>query len=542
MTTCAEIMAQTLFDLGVHRMFGLPGGEILDFVAACRATGIDFVLTRDEATAAFMADATGQLQRRPSVCVSTLGPGALNLALGVANSYLDRSPVIAITAATAAASQPYATHQNLDLNAVYRPFTKRSITLDGENTAAVVRDAYGLAGKLRMGPVHIALPSDVARSQDRVTDEARVGGRDEAVSPAPDNSIQQVADAIRAARRPVVILGFDLDPNEDRSSVQHFVTKLGVPVFTTPKAKGMLSEDHPLCYGVCAGVAADNLVVDFFAGADLLVGVGFDPVESNKMWHHTMKVVSISPASIAVDDYEPMHESVADVNQTLCTLCELDLGTCDWSEGELSGFRSRFDRALRPSRDPEEGLSPYEVTQRLRQLLPRDTIHVTDVGSVKFVTTQVWQTYEPQTFLLSNGLSSMSYALPGAMAAKLLNPDRVVLSTIGDGGLAMTLGELETCVRRGLNFITVVYNDSSLSLIRIAQEYRGHVNCGVDFGPVDFAAAAEACGAWGARVESMNDLDKAVTEALRLDRPAVLDVVMDPAEYRVHAAPDLPHH
>jgi acetolactate synthase-1/2/3 large subunit len=534
-------MARTLFDLGVRRLFGFPGGEILDVVAACRTTGIDFVLTRDEATAAFMADAAGQLQRAPGVCVATLGPGALNLALGVANAYLDRSPVIAITAAIAAASQPYATHQNVDLNAVYRPFTKRSITLDGNNTASVVRGAYGLASRMRMGPVHLALPSDVARSHDRVGDEMPASfPNGESNAAASADSIQRIASVIRAASRPVVILGFDLDPIADRPSVQRFVEQLGAPVFTTPKAKGMLSEDHPLYYGVCAGVAADNLVVDFFASSDLLVGIGFDPVESNKLWHHTMKLVSVSPASIAVDAYEPLFECVGDVNTTLRALVEQELGRCDWSEGELAGFRSRFDRALRPSHEPQGGLSPYEVTQRLRQLLPRDAIHVTDVGSVKFVTTQVWQTYEPQTFLLSNGLSSMSYALPGGMAAKLLYPDRVVLSTIGDGGLAMTLGEIETCVRRGINLLTVVYNDSSLSLIRIAQEYRGHDNCGVDFGAVDFAAAARACGAWGVRIETMAELDRAVVEALRLDRPAVLDVVLDPGEYRVHAAPDFP--
>ncbi|KPK78520.1 MAG: hypothetical protein AMS25_14970 [Gemmatimonas sp. SM23_52] len=538
MPTCAQDIAQTLSELGVDRVFGLPGGEILDLVDACRAVGIEFVLTRDEATAAFMADVTGQIQRRPSVCMSTLGPGALNMALGVANAYLDRSPVIAITASLAESARPYATHQNLDLNAVYRPFTKLSVTLDGENTAARVRHAHSLAAQPRMGPVHIALPSDVARSPERGI-EGGSGVRLEPQSSASpsDEDVKRIAAAIRNARRPVVILGLDLDPHEDRGSVQRFVTKLGAPVFVTPKAKGILPEDHALFAGVCAGVAADKVIVEFLGRADLLVGLGFDPVESDKLWHRTMKLISISPVSIAAGAYSPTDECVSDLGELLPALCEMDLGSCEWLEVELNRFREQLDEALRPSQRLRSGLSPYEVTQRLRELLPREAIHVTDVGSVKFVTSQVWRTYEPLTFFVSNGLSSMSYGLPGAMAAKLLFPDRVVLCTIGDGGFGMTLAELETCVRHGIHFITAVYNDSGLSLIRVVQEYKGYPDYGVDFGAVDFAAVAEAFGAWSARVDSMDDLDRAVREGLRIRCPVVLDIVIDPTEYRTHAAP-----
>ncbi|UCC82835.1 MAG: thiamine pyrophosphate-binding protein [Gemmatimonadota bacterium] len=538
MPTCAEVTAQTLSELGVKRMFGLPGGEILDLVEACRALGIEFVLTRDEGNAAFMADVTGQIQRRPGVCVSTLGPGALNMALGVANAYLDRSPVIAVSASIAESARPYATHQNLDLNDIYRPFTKLSVTLDGEDTAGEVRHAYDLAVQPRMGPVHIALPSDVGRSPDRPA-EGGVGARTRAQPSAPpsDEDLQRIAAVIREARRPVVILGLDLDPYEDCGSVKRFVEELGAPVFVTPKAKGILPEDHRLFAGVCAGVAADKVIVELFGRADLLIGVGFDPVESDKIWHQTMKLISIGPVSIAAGAYSPADEAVGDLDEIIRALGEMGLGSCEWSEEELREYREALGQALRPAHGLRSGLSPYEVTQRLRELVPRDTIHVTDVGSVKFVTSQVWRTYEPLTFFTSNGLSSMSYGLPGAMAAKLLFPDRTVLCTTGDGGFGMTLSELETCARHGIHVITVVYNDSGLSLIRAVQEYKGHPKYGVDFGAVDFAAVTEAFGAWSARVESMADLDGAVEEGLRIGRPVVLDVVIDPTEYVGHAAP-----
>src|SRR5712692_7442904 len=185
MPTCAEVLAATLRDAGVVRMFGLPGGEMLDFLEAARRAGIEFILTRHEAVAALMADATGQIARQPGVCVSTLGPGAVNLTLGVANAFLDRSPLIAITATHATTARPYATHQWLDLNAVYRPFTKQTVTLDGVNTAATVRRAWQTAVTPRFGPVHLALPSDVARQPDRQAGDASMVSLSPDPPPAP---------------------------------------------------------------------------------------------------------------------------------------------------------------------------------------------------------------------------------------------------------------------------------------------------------------------------------------------------------------------
>jgi acetolactate synthase-1/2/3 large subunit len=540
MPTCAEVFARTLADLGIRRMFGLPGGEILDFLDAARLAGIDFVLTHDEGAASFMADATGQMERLPGVCVSTLGPGAVNMMLGVANAFLDRSPVLAVTADLPSSVAPYATHQNIDLNRLYAPITKATIRLDGENTAAKVREACRVALEPRMGPVHIALPSDVARLSDRQSiDPATIDVMPPRPCPPKAADLGRFASALRDARRPVVILGLDLAPYAETALVRRFVERMGVPTFVAPKAKGALAEDHPLFFGVCAGVAADHVVLELFEKADLLVGVGYDPIESNRLWHQTMRLANLGPLSIACDRFAPAVEVVGDVGQSLAALIGMDFGPFEWPGDDLAAYHSAFDAALHrdePNR-PDARLSPYALTRRLRELLPRDTIATTDVGAVKFIVSQAWTTFEGGALLQSNGLSSMSFGLPAAMAARLRYPDRPVLCTVGDGGLGMSLMEIETCVRRRLNFLTVVYNDSQLSLIDVIQANKGLPNHAVQYGRIDFAAAARALGAVGRQVGSLEELDEAVREGLRVDRPVVIDVPVDASEYRLQTKP-----
>jgi acetolactate synthase-1/2/3 large subunit len=532
--TCADVLAQTLRDAGVTRIFGLPGGEMLDFLEAARRVGIRFILTRHEATAAFMADVTGQIRRQPGVCISTLGPGAINMTLGVANAYLDRSPVLAITASLARAAEPYATHQQLDLSAVYRPFTKLTVILDGEDTAAAVCNAIRVSRSLRMGPVHLALPSDVARAGDASGSATRWAAEEpDSVPPASAATIDAIGRTISESRRPIVILGLDLNPYTDAGAVREFVERLGAPTLVTPKAKGMLAETHPLFCGVCGGVAGDAVITNFLGRGDLLIGVGFEPVESDKLWHHTMPLVAIGPVSIAAGAFRPALEAVGDVRFTLATLGRRSWRPLEWEPDAPARLRDELTRVLRPVSRPR-GLSPYELTRALRALLPRETIIATDVGSIKSVTTQAWTTFEPLTFFESNGLSAMGYSFPAAMAARLEYPERPVLCTIGDGGFGMAHAEIETCVRERLHFLTVVFNDSALSLIDVAQQNRGYPTHGVKYGSVNFAAVAAGLGAWAARVETTEALQAAVQEGLHANRPAVIDALVDPAEYAAH--------
>ena len=536
MPTVAELMAATLAEAGVERMYGLPGGEILDFIDAARRAGIAFVLTRDETTAAFMADAEGFLAGRPAVCVSTLGPGAINMTLGVANAWLDRAPVIAVTASMAAANARYATHQQIDLNAVYRPFTKAALTLDGQRTAETMREACRLAVASRPGPIHIALPSDVARLEDQPPESRRWSLAPPPPGPPDPRALGKAVAAIRAARRPVLLLGLDLNPRTHRSAVRRLVDRMGVPVFVTPKVKGLLPEDHPQFLGVCGGVAGDGAILDFFDRADILVGVGYDPVESDKLWHRTHPIVSLGPVSIAAGDYKPAVDLTGDLSMTIDAVIAAEPGPFDWMDTDLASFRREMEGRLRPAVPAAHRLSPCEVTRCLREACPRETIATTDVGSVKFIVSQAWRCDEPHTFLESNGLSSMGYGLPAAMAAKLQFPGRPVICTVGDGGLGMRMADIETCVRLRLPIAIVVFNDDGLSLIRVVQQMKGYGDYGVRYGHVDFAAAAVALGARGCTVCTLDALAAAVSEALTSDGPTVIDVPIDPTEYSAQTA------
>jgi acetolactate synthase-1/2/3 large subunit len=246
-----------------------------------------------------------------------------------------------------------------------------------------------------------------------------------------------------------------------------------------------------------------------------------------------MTLAAAGPVSVAANDFTPHVEVVGDVPRLLAALLEFPVGPFDWPADTLVTYRRTLEAALRGPERP--GLSPLTLTRALRRLMPSDTIATTDVGAVKFIVSQAWTTAEGGTLLQSNGLSSMGFALPAAMAARLVFPDRPVLCTVGDGGFAMSLAEIETCVRRRLHFLTVVYNDRRLSLIDVIQANKGLPHHGVEFGWIDFARAAESFGAWGRRVESLDDLAGAVAEAARqADRPAVIDARVEPAEYAAH--------
>jgi acetolactate synthase-1/2/3 large subunit len=524
--TNAEAIAATLADAGIQSAFGLPGGEITVLLDACRKHGIRFYLTGHEASAAFMADVTGQITGRPGVCLSTLGPGAVNLSLGVANAFLDRSPVLAITAQLSTALEDHFPHQRLPLDRLFGTITKGSILLDGRGTEAAVRRAIALATGEPHGPVHLGLPSNLAGAAAQSGGESEV--REQARGSGRGATLGEVGAAVSAAKRPLLLLGLGARPH-DAPAVRAFVDRTHLPFIVTPKAKGILPEDAPGFLGVASGMAMDNAVLETLEEADLLLGVGFDPVECDKDWYATRRIAGLSRASTAEGSYRPL-EAIGDIAEMLTALAT-EVRTSPWPADLVAARRAR----VRPEPAPaESGLSPIACVRAMRTVAPRSAVLTCDVGSHKYFAGQFWESYEPHTFFMSNGLSAMGYGVPAAIAAKLQFPHRPVIALVGDGGFLMMLHNLTFLTEHRVPIAIVCFVDDSLSLIRVGQKRRRLPPYGVDFRAPDFAAIAEGFGVSGRRVTSVDQLAEALGAAIRGDRPTVLAVPIDAREYDLY--------
>lgn len=538
MPTTAEVIADTLKRNGITRVFGLPGGEIAEIMGACRRAGLAFLLARHENTACLMAGVMGELSRRPGVALATVGPGATNLVNGVANAFLERAPLLVISAQLPTELSPILPHQRVDLEDLFRPITKWSHTLTGVNTAAIVQRALDLTTEGRPGPVYLSLPSDVARQEERSATLPPGQIATQAPLPlagrkAPPADLARAAQMISQAKRPLAMVGIGLDPMQVQPALLRWLEATGIPVAVTPKAKGLVPEDHPLFVATSTGMAGDTLFVEFLRETDLMIGIGFDPVEAIRTFYTERPFLSIAQYSLADRQFAPALELVGDVGATLQAILPEVRIQHTWRREDLAAFRRRLLSFLTPSVDRSDlGLSPARVFGRLRTLAPRDTILSVDTGAHKLLLGQIWPSYHPRTYLVSHGLSTMGYALPAAMAAKLEYPGRPAVAVMGDGGLAMVLADLETATRLRLPVVVVVLSDRSLYLIRMHQERKGFPADGVDFGPIDFAGIASGFGARGIRAATWAEFDDAVTAGLGEDRPTVIDVPIDPTDYR----------
>jgi acetolactate synthase-1/2/3 large subunit len=531
MPTTAEILATTLAANGIRRCFGLPGGEIAEVVAACRSLGIEFVLTRHENTACLMAGVTGEITRRPSVALATVGPGATNLVNGVATALLERAALLVISAQAPTSVMPVLPHQRVNLEELFRPITKWSATLTGSDTARTVQRALDLTIEGRPGPVYLALPSDVARTEEPALQPTAPPVHSSQPVAAPE-AVQTAARLIAEARRPLAVVGIGLHPVEMQPSLLRWLSATQIPVAVSPKAKGLVPDDHPLFVATCGGMAGDRLFADLVQQADLLIGIGFDPTEAIRPFYLDRPFISVAEYSVAEPKFAPMLEVIGNVAGALDTLTRETQNRHAWTPDELIRFRERLAaRLTSSSHQSPRGLSPARLFHRLRELAPRDAIVTVDTGAHKLLVAQVWRAYEPQTFLVSHGLSTMGFALPAALAAKLAHPQRAVIAVTGDGGMAMVLSELETAARLRLSVVIVVLSDRSLHLIRLQQERKGFQPSGVDFEPIAFADIAPGFGCSGIRAATWSELDAAVTNALAADRPTVIEVPVDPADY-----------
>ncbi len=523
----AELFVRSLESEGVRYIFGLPGEENLEFLNVLSSSGdIEFILTRDERGAAFMANVWGRLTGRPGVCLSTLGPGATNLITGVADASLDFAPLVAITAQTPLSRIHKEAHQNIDVLSIFRPVTKWNarVTLP-ETLPELVRKAFRLAVVEKKGPTHIELPEDVASLKI----EAEPLPAEEIVYPSPSAAVlREAARLIDEARLPIIIAGNGVIRSGAADSLRRFVGKTLIGVTTTFMGMGVIpSEDE--CFISTVGLQSRDYISCGFEAADLIITVGYDPVEfSPEYWNPdgSKPVIHIDTTPAEVDTHYRGLEVVGDINTTLDYLTE------NAGRKDPSYYRKLRNLVIEGEGFPEEGypLKPIRIIKALRELLGEEDIIVSDVGAHKIWLARFIRPSRQNTVIISNGLSSMGISLPGAIAAKLLHPERKVIAVTGDGGLMMSIGELETARRLGTEIVVVLFNDSGFGLIQWKEMINYRREFYTRFGNPDFVRLAESFGFRGLRVESEGGLEGALKEALRCKGPALVDCPVDYAE------------
>jgi acetolactate synthase I/II/III large subunit len=525
----AQLLVACLENEGVEYVFGLPGEENLHVIDALVDSSIRFVTTRDERGAAFMADTYGALTGKAGVCLATLGPGAINLLLGVANAQLDSHPLVAITAQAGLDRLYKESHQVVDLVSLYRPVTKWGdmVTL---RTAApeMVRKAFKQAQTERPGATFIILPEDVA---ERETDAQPLPvnvPRD----PSPsEDQVHRAAQVLSAAHHPVVLAGAGVARDGARDELIRFSERLNLPVATTFLGKGVFPDDHPNALGTIGFMVKDYANFGFDR-ADVVVAVGYDLVEyAPSRWnpHRDKRIVHV-------------HRTVAEVdaNYALAVGLQSSIGEALAAIGDASEMHP--DRGEPPARglvgeELERGatddafpLAPARIVHDVREVLERSDIVLCDTGAAKMWMARLYPTYEPNTCLISNGLATMAFSIPGAIAAKLVHPDRSVMAVMGDGAFLMSVGELETAVREGLSIVVLVWVDGGYGLIGWKQDIHFGRRAAVSFGNPDFVQLAESFGATGYRIGAAHELLPTLRKALDDGGVSVIACPVDYAE------------
>lgn len=526
--TTAQALARALSEAGVKRIFGLPGGgSSLDVIEAAAQLGIDFVLTKSENSAVMMAGAMAETTGIPGVAIMTKGPGVANAANGVAYASLDRAPVIVITDGFTPKQLSYITHQVFDQKDMLSPVVKGFSRLEGVDPVAEINAMLALATSAPFGPVHIELTGETAKRLVPVSAIAPTPTDGLAFSPQDLSAVQEL---MGRAKRPVLIVG--LEARQFARKVRQLAQLLGCPVLPTYKAKGVVSDEDPQVVGVFTGGLQE---ADCIAQSDLMVLVGLDPVEMIlQPWRYGKAVCEIASVEHLVHYVQPDAKVTGSLDAILgqlnATLVDYRSG---WQPSQWLNIRTQVQEKL--AYPPVQyGVAPDRVVQLAAQacadkkILPRMSV---DAGAHMFSATAFFPSTRPGDVLISNGLASMAFALPAAIAGALDDPTQAVMCFTGDGGLMMCMGELCTAVETQAKIVVVVFNDSALSLIDIKQQSRKLPTRGVRWRRHDFASAMQALGGLGFLVHNEAEYTQALQTALDANGPCLIDVQIDASGY-----------
>jgi len=526
----AQLLVSCLESEGVRFAFGIPGEENLELMDALRGSSVRFVLTRHEGAAAFMADVYGRLSGRAGVCLATLGPGATNLVTGVADAFLDRAPLVAITAQANLSKIHRESHQYVDILQLFGPITKWNARVESPDVVPeIVRKAFKLAEAEKPGSTHVELPENVA--EEEADPDQKPLPREPVSAPTPARaSVEQAALLIEKAVRPVILAGNGVIRNGSSAELTQFAERLQIPVVTTVMGKGAIPWTSPMSL-VTIGILPRDHELAGFDASDLVICIGYDFVEYDpRSWNPRgdRRVVHVDalPAEISAH-YLPEVEVIGEIRESLQALGQRlrTTRTPVRSAPSPAAIKRRLESEL--GEHGERLLNPQRVLWDLREILEPDDLLISDVGAHKLWLSRFFRVVK--TIIISNGLSPMGIALPGGIAAKLMEPDRRVVTLSGDGGFLMSVHELETAKRENAATVNIVFRDGGLGSIRWKQLAKFKRTVGTEFGNPDLSDLAKAFGVRGFRVDHPSGLNSILGEALESKVPSLVDV---PVDYR----------
>ncbi|HSB71565.1 MAG TPA: thiamine pyrophosphate-binding protein [Candidatus Methylomirabilis sp.] len=528
MTSVVELISTMLKREGVQYIFGIPGGGgSIDLLNATEKAGIRFVLTTHETAAAMMGCAVGELTGIPSVVVTAISPGITNVANGVAYAYLDRSPLLVLSDNYPWGAVQVVLRQVLNSRQLFQGITKWTASLSAEWAQETLQRAFRTMLEDRPGPVQLDIPDDEA--QKPVADRPlppvcrQVMTRLFAQEPA---GFSRAVGRIREAKAPAILAGMGVRWDRAYPGLKALAERIGAPVFCTPKAKGALPENHPYSAGVFIG---GKLELDILGKADLLIGVGLDPADMlAKPWRYSQPIIAIDRVSNYNEIYHAEMELVGNIAEILAMLTEALPAEHKWDEKVAPAYRKKVYDALALR---TQGLAPFRVSDITRELTSEDAILTTDVGASKLLLCQIWRPYQPNSVLMSNPLGTMGFGIPSALAAKLVFPNRQVVSLCGDGGFSMRMAELQTAMHLGVAPVIVVLSDQALSQIRLKQIKKGLAVVGTEFRSPDYVKIAEAFGGRGISVGTEAEYADALKEALGSTVLTLIQARIDPSRY-----------
>lgn len=525
----SDFFVECLEAEGVKYVFGIPGEETLDFNDSLDASSIRFIPVRHEQGGAYMADVYGRLTGNAGVCLGTLGPGATNLVTAVADAYLDRAPLVALTGQGDLERMHKESHQYIDITRIMQPVTKWNARLtDPAIIAEVVRKAFKLAEGEKPGPTHIEMPEDVMATE--VTESSKPLTKSHREEPTPNaREILRAADIIGTAVNPVILAGNGVLRTRSAEALRQLVHSSGIPAATTFMGKGAIDGADPKALGT-VGLQAGDYSLAGFDRADVVIAVGYDLVEhSPKYWNpaRDKRIVYIDTLPAEIDEFfMPETELVGDIYHVLTMLSE-ECRQLDYQGGDMR-LRELTQRTFETAGgDDSFPAQPPRVLCEVRDQLGPEDILISDVGLHKLWIGRIFPAHEPNTVIIANGLAGMGFALPAAVAAKLVHPEKKVVTISGDGGFLMNCQELETAVRLGTGMVNIVWTNKAYGSIVWKQQKKFGRTAGTDFENPDFVKLAESFGMPAWRCESIDDLSRYLKQALDQSKPSLIELPID---------------